>query len=97
MAPLKRGPKSLLKVAEAAVGVAPVIVGYQALRTVIVTEFANPAVRVPAMDRAVGAVPVRDEGTVTPTVPRKTLTKGVTLVVGRAPPSRLAGSPNVTM
>jgi hypothetical protein len=68
MALVKRGPKSLLKVLEAAVGVAPVAVEHQALHTVIVTEFANPAVRALAMDRVISAVPVRDEGTVTPTM-----------------------------
>lgn len=76
---------------------APVIVGCEALRTVTVTGFANPAVRVLAMDRAFAAVPVRSDDTTTPTMPGKTLTKGATPAVGKATPSRLAGCPDETM
>jgi hypothetical protein len=44
MAPLKRGPKWPTKVAEAAVGVAPVVLGHHALRTVrpAVSEQSTP-------------------------------------------------------
>jgi hypothetical protein len=84
-------------VAESAVTVATVIVGSEALRTVTVTGFANPAVWVPAMDRAIEAVLVRGEGTAAPTTSGKILAKGATPAVVKATPSRLAGSPDKTM
>lgn len=83
--------------ANAAVAVATVIVGFEVLQTVTVMGFANPAVWMPAMDRAIEAGPVRGEGTAAPTTSGRTLYKEATPAVVKATPSRLAGSPDETM